>query len=93
MVTLSKAVATAMVHGPRAGLDVLDGINHRRVRNFRLDAVRAHLLEMLGDDREALSCYRLAAAGATNLAERRRLTARAARLNDRLEFARENDRP
>ena len=86
MVTLSRAVATAMVHGPRSGLDVLDAIGNRRVESFRVDAVRGHLLEMLGYDREALARYRAAAAGATNLAERRRLTARAARLHDRLEF-------
>ena len=84
MVTLSKAVARAMVHGPRAGLDVIDGIDDGIAGHFRVEAVRAHLLEMVGEDRQALERYRAAAAGATNLAERRRLTTRAARLHDRL---------
>ena len=92
MVTLSKAVATAMVHGPRAGLNLLNGVDERTGPHFRLDAVRAHLLEMLGEEQEALLHYRAAAAGATNLADRRHLSARAAWLNDRLQLPRRNER-
>ena len=52
MVTLNHAVAVAMVRGPQAGLDLLDHARRRRpasAGHHRLDAVRAHLLEMAGD--------------------------------------------
>ena len=51
MVTLNHAVAVAMVHGPRAGLDLLAALDgdDRLAGHHRLDAVRAHLLEMAGD--------------------------------------------
>jgi predicted RNA polymerase sigma factor len=62
-------------------LDSLDG-DDRVARHHRLDAVRAHLLEMAGDDAAALSSYRLAARRTTSLPERRYLEARAARLKE-----------
>jgi RNA polymerase sigma factor (sigma-70 family) len=80
VVTLNKAVATAMADGPRAGLAVLDDVDDRLNGNYRVDAVRAHLLEMAGDRQAALMHYRVAASRTTNLPEQRYLTTRAARL-------------
>jgi hypothetical protein len=45
MVTLNRAVATAMVNGPRAGLALADGLGVRLGDHHRLHAVRAHLPE------------------------------------------------
>ncbi|MCP2262350.1 RNA polymerase sigma factor, sigma-70 family [Streptoalloteichus tenebrarius] len=82
MVTLNRAVAQAMVHGPRAGLDVLDGLaaDRRLAGHHRMDAVRAHLLERSGDEAAAARHYRAAARGTTSLPEQRYLLGRAARL-------------
>src|SRR5229473_6531125 len=54
IVSLNRIVATAMVEGPKAGLDALDVLaaDARLKGHYRLDAVRAHLLEKVGD-REA----------------------------------------
>ena len=51
VVTLSRAVAVAEVHGPRAGLAVLGTLDgdDRMAHSHRLEAVRAHLLERAGD--------------------------------------------
>ena len=51
MVALNHAIAAAMVHGPRAGLELLTTLDadERVAGHYRLDAVRAHLLEMAGD--------------------------------------------
>ena len=51
MVALNHAIAVAMVHGPAAGLELLDALDadERLAGHYRLDAVRAHLLEMAGD--------------------------------------------
>ena len=81
IVTLNRAVAAAMVDGPAAGLAMLDTVDERLAGHFRLDSVRAHLLEMAGDTTAALAHYRAAADRTTNLPERRHLTAQAARLN------------
>jgi predicted RNA polymerase sigma factor len=83
MVTLNRAVAVAMVHGPRAGLDALASLDgdERMARHHRLDAVRAHLLEMAGDNAAARSSYRSAARGTTSLPEQRYLEERASRLS------------
>ena len=85
MVALNHAVAVAMVDGPKAGLELLAALDHdeRMAGNHRLDAVRAHLLEMAEDGVAALASYRAAARGTTSLPERRYLEARAARLDDR----------
>ena len=80
IVTLNRAVAAGMADGPAAGLALLDGLDERLPDNHRLDAVRAHLLEMAGDVEGAVASYRAAARRTTNLAEQRYLTARAARL-------------
>jgi len=51
MVTLNHAIAAAMVHGPSAGLELLEALDadKRLAGHYRLDAVRAHLHEMAGD--------------------------------------------
>jgi len=80
MVTLNRAVATAMVHGPGAGLALLDGLGGRLGDHHRLRAVRAHLLEQAGDTSGAIAEFQAAAARTTNLRERDYLVAKAARL-------------
>jgi RNA polymerase sigma factor (sigma-70 family) len=81
MVTLNHAVALAMVRGPQAGLDLLAtlGDDERVATHHRLDAVRAHLLEMAGDAADARDSYRAAARRTTSLPEQRYLEGRAAR--------------
>ncbi|MEQ1503105.1 MAG: DUF6596 domain-containing protein [Myxococcota bacterium] len=76
MVTLSRAVATAMVHGPEAGLAVVATLDGRLAGSHRLDAVRGHLLERAGDRDGAIACYRAAAGRTTNTAERDWLVSR-----------------
>jgi predicted RNA polymerase sigma factor len=83
VVTLNRAVAAAMVHGPDAGLALLAEVEDRLPGQHRVDAVRAHLLEMSGKPRAAAEHYAAAADRATNLAERRHLAQQAARLKSR----------
>ena len=80
MVTLNRAVAAAMAHGPSAGLALLDGLDERLSDHHRLHSVRAHLLERAGDNKAAITEFRAAAARTTNLREQHYLTAQAARL-------------
>jgi RNA polymerase sigma factor (sigma-70 family) len=83
VVTLNHAVALAMVRGPEAGLELLatlDG-DDRMAEHHRLVAVRAHLLEMVGDAAAARDAYREAARRTTSLPEQRYLEGRAARLS------------
>lgn len=82
MVTLNRAVAVAMVRGPQAGLDLLASLDGdgRLASNHRMDAVRAHLLEMAGEVEAARDSYLRAARRTTSLPERRYLEMRAARL-------------
>jgi len=84
MVTLNHAIATAMVDGPSKGLELLKtlDIDGRLAEHHRLDAVRAHLLEMLGDRASAIKHYRVAAGRTTSIPERNYLTAQAARLEE-----------
>jgi RNA polymerase sigma factor (sigma-70 family) len=77
MVTLNRAVALAMVRGPRAGLELLDSLD-ALAGHYRLDAVRGHLLEMAGDTAGARDAYARAARGTTSLPERRYLEERLA---------------
>jgi predicted RNA polymerase sigma factor len=82
VVTLSRAVALAHVHGPRAGLVLpatLD-TDERMAHTHRLEAVRAHLLEQVGDTTAARDCYLRAATMTANLPEQRYLELCAARL-------------
>jgi RNA polymerase sigma factor (sigma-70 family) len=82
VVTLNKAVAVAMVHGPRAGLALLGTLDadERMAQTHRLDAVRGGLLELAGDADEARESYRRAARKAASVPEQRYLALRAARL-------------
>ena len=82
VVTLNRAVAAAMVHGPEAGLTLLADVEDRLPGQHRLDAVRAHLLEMAGDTTAAAEHYAAAAARATNLPERHHLSRQVARLRN-----------
>jgi RNA polymerase sigma factor (sigma-70 family) len=80
IVRLNRAVAAAMADGPAAGLALLDGLGDELDGHYRLDAVRAHLLEMAGEPEAAIEHFRAAASRTTSLPERRYLTAQAARL-------------
>ena len=82
MVSLNHAIATAMVHGPAAGLTLLDAIEARGelTEHHRLPAVRAHLLEMAGDHAGALDNYAVAASLTGSIPEQRYLLARAERV-------------
>jgi len=83
LVRLNQAVAAAMAYGPARGLELLDTVSAdaRLADQHRVHAVRAHLLELHGDRREAISNYHAAAAKSNNLAERNYLLMRAARLS------------
>jgi RNA polymerase sigma factor (sigma-70 family) len=82
MVTLNHAIAAAMVHGPAKGLELLRALDRdpRIAHHYRLDAVRAHLFEKMGDHEAAIKHYRIAAARTTSLPERNYLITQAARL-------------
>lgn len=84
MVALNRTVAVAMARGPQAGLALLDGLaaDQRIVGDHRLDAVRGHLLEMVGDSGAARDAYQTAAEPATNMAQQRYLPSRADGLAD-----------
>ena len=84
VVTLNRAVAVAMVHGPRAGLALIGTLDKddRMAHNHRLEAVRGHLLELAGDLVAARESYRRAARMTASLPEQRYLVLRAARLNE-----------
>jgi RNA polymerase sigma factor (sigma-70 family) len=88
IVTLNRAVAAAMAEGPSAGLAVLDSVEDDLSGHYRLDAVRAHILEMAGETEAALAHYRAAASRTTNLREQRYLATRAARLSAEVARAR-----
>lgn len=77
---LNRAVAVAMVHGPRAGLAELGLLEDEQAAGHRLDAVRGHLLERAGDTAAAQAAYESAARKTLSLPEQRYLHARAARL-------------
>ena len=78
--TLNRAVAIAMVRGPRAGLAELAKLegDERLAGHHRIEAVRAHMLELAGDRTGAAAAYRAAAQLTTSLPERRYLESRAA---------------
>ena len=82
MVALNHAIAVAMVHGPAAGLALLQELDRddRIAGHYRLDAVRAHLYELAGDREAALLHYGAAARRTTSIPERDYLIARAGRL-------------
>ena len=82
VVRLNRAVALAMVHGPRAGLALLGTFDEQQrvALTHRLDAVRGHLLELAGDEAAARDAYRRAARMTTSVPEQRYLTLKAAKL-------------
>jgi RNA polymerase sigma factor (sigma-70 family) len=84
MVRLNHAIALAMVQGPGAGLHRLKTLDTdpRLAGHHRLDAVRAHLLEMSGDREGAVAHYLKAAARTASVPERNYLNTQAARLTD-----------
>ncbi|WDZ87974.1 RNA polymerase sigma factor [Micromonospora cathayae] len=80
-VTLNRAVALGLVHGPAAGLALLDGLAAGPLAaHHRLLAVRAFLLERAGEPQAAAQGWREAARLAGSLPERRFLDRQAARL-------------
>jgi predicted RNA polymerase sigma factor len=82
MVTLNRSVAVAMVQGPQAGLRELAAAeaDPALVGHHRVDAVRAHLLEMAGEREAARAQYLLAARRTRSVPEQRYLRSRAAQL-------------
>jgi RNA polymerase sigma factor (sigma-70 family) len=78
VVMLNGAVAAAMVHGPAVGLELLEPLDEQLKGSYRLDAVRGHLYEMLGDGERAAEHFRRAARRTTSLPEQRYLIGKAA---------------
>jgi RNA polymerase sigma-70 factor (ECF subfamily) len=78
IVTLNRAVAVAMVYGPRAGLAIVDALAASGdLDNYHLlHAARADLLRRLGASADAGEAYRRALALAGNDSERRFLERR-----------------
>jgi RNA polymerase sigma factor (sigma-70 family) len=90
MVLLNHAIAVAMVQGTKAGLELLEPLerDERLASGHRLEAVRAHLLELAGAKQEAITRYRVAAGRTASTAERDYLITQAARLEDEIAAAR-----
>ena len=82
MVTLNHTIALAMVQGPEAGLRRLKTLDTdpRLAGHHRLEAVRAHLLEMSGDREGAIAHYLKAAARTASVPEQNYLNTKAAKL-------------
>ena len=82
MIALNHAVAVAMARTPAAGLALLDELDRdpRISGHYRLDAVRAHLLERSGKLAAAISCYEAAAEKTASTPERNYLLLKIARL-------------
>jgi RNA polymerase sigma-70 factor (ECF subfamily) len=78
IVSLNRAVAVAMVQGPRAGLALIDALAAAGdLDNYHLlDAARADLLRRLGSSAEAAKAYERALALVGNDSERRFLERR-----------------
>jgi RNA polymerase sigma factor (sigma-70 family) len=83
MVSLNRAIAAAMAHGPQAGLKLLERLDEKLAGHHRLYATRAHLLELAGEHAAAAEQYRIAASRTASVREQHYLTGRAARLNTR----------
>lgn len=86
-VTLDRAVAVGMVHGPAAGLDLLAtlGSDERMAHHHRLLATRAHLLAQSGERAAAAADYREAARRTSSVPQRRYLIARATQLSSNVQ--------
>jgi predicted RNA polymerase sigma factor len=82
MVELNHAVAVAMDRGPAEGLALLEKLDRdpRIQDHYRLDAVRAHLLERSGEVAAALPYYEAAAEKTASIPERNYLLLKIGRL-------------
>ncbi len=82
IVMLNHAVAVAMTQGPGSGLALLEKLDRdpRIKDHYRLDAVRAHLLERSGKITAALQYYEVAAAKTASIPQRNYLLLKIARL-------------
>jgi len=78
IVELNRAVAVAMVQGPRTGLELIDGLAASNdLENYHLlHAARADFLRRMADFQEAEKSYQRALELATNESERRYLQRR-----------------
>jgi RNA polymerase sigma-70 factor (ECF subfamily) len=76
VVSLNRAVAVAMVHGPQAGLAIVDRLAEDLDEYHLLHASRADLLRRMGACETAAVSYRRALELATNQSERRYLDRR-----------------
>jgi RNA polymerase sigma-70 factor, ECF subfamily len=78
IVELNRAVAVAMVQGPRTGLELIDGLAaNNGLENYHLlHAARADFLRRMADFPEAEKSYQRALELATNESERRYLQRR-----------------
>jgi len=76
VIVLNRAVAVAEVHGPEAGLCIVDGLAGDLDGYYLLHAARADLLRRAGRPGEAADGYRRARALAPTAAERAFLTRR-----------------
>lgn len=79
MVTLNRIVAVAMVHGAQDALRQLDAAasSDALAGHHRLEAVRAHLLDLVGDSEAARDAYLRAAERTLSVPEQRYLRSRA----------------
>jgi predicted RNA polymerase sigma factor len=82
MINLNRIVAIAMVHGATAALQQLAAAETDRALtgHHRVHAVRAHLLDLAGDQEAARTHYELAARRTLSVPEQRYLESRAAQL-------------
>ena len=80
VVTLNRAIATAMVHGPAEALALLATLDDdkRIAGHYRLDAVRGHLLDLAGEHDRAREHYQRAARLTLSVPEREYLLRKAA---------------
>ena len=77
IVSLNRAVAVAMVHGPQPALAIIDELAAGDLEDYHLlHAARADLLRRLGSAEQAANSYRRALALVTNDSERRFLERR-----------------
>ncbi|MBZ5616699.1 MAG: RNA polymerase sigma factor [Acidobacteriia bacterium] len=78
VIALNRAVAVAMVEGPRTGLAIIDGLAaDSDLDNYHLlHAARADLLRRIGSSEEAAKSYQRALTLVTNESERRYLDRR-----------------
>lgn len=79
MITLNRIVAVAMVHGAQDALRQLDaaGSEDALAGHHRVEAVRAHLLDLVGDREAARDAYLRAAERTLSVPEQRYLRSRA----------------